>query len=135
MNESKKNNIFCIVIVLFFLFSFSTGYYVGHRLSIQQTGQSDNEFRDQLADKQRRIDELETRLNEFRGMVSDGFRNVSGAIDRISEQVDIATKQAGDIRATANSLREAVKILENSRDYFRELSISLFGGEHDTGSE
>jgi len=135
MNESKKNIVFCIIIIVFFIFCFSAGYFVGHRLSIQQIGYADNAFRIELANKQRRIDELETRLNELGGMVSNGFRNVSGTIDRISEQIDIATRQTGDIRTTINSLREAVKVLENSRDYFRSLSDNFSDGQCNTGSE
>jgi chromosome segregation ATPase len=111
--------IFCICAALL---CFWSGYYVRYRSAIRQAGQSDNEFRTQLENKQRRIDELEARLGELGDLVSDGFANVSGTVERISVQVDDAIKQTGDIRATVRVLRETAKELETSRDYFRRLS-------------
>jgi hypothetical protein len=126
--------------VFLFLFAFScaafgAGYYVCYRTTVQPAGQSDDEFGKQLADKQRRIDELETRLGDIGSMVSDGFGNVSRTVGRISGQIDYALNEAGDVRTTISLLREAVKELEKSELYYRRLADRVSGNEHNSGSE
>jgi hypothetical protein len=133
MNE-KKLVIVCVV-GLFFIAaaSFGTGYYAGHRLSVRQAGQADNEFREQLEIKQARIRELEARLADVGIMVSDAFGNVSGVVDGVQRRIDNALQEAGGIRETVGIIRDAVKDLEDGKRYFRELAARLSGGELDFG--
>jgi chromosome segregation ATPase len=133
MNE--KNYIFIVIIIVLVIAGFCTGYYFGNRSTVRETGQSDNEFRAELEVKQRRIDELEAERNYFRNMVSDACRDIGGIIDRISGHDNDALQTAGDIRATAGLIQEAVKKLENSELYFRELANRLSGGEYHSRNE
>jgi hypothetical protein len=130
MNE--KVNFYIVVILVIVAVAFGgAGYYAGYRLSVRQAGQSDNEIREQLEIKQARIDELETRLADVGIVVSDVVGDISGAVGRISGHIDIAVESSGDIRITTRELREAVKILEDGKRYFRELAARLSGGELD----
>jgi hypothetical protein len=136
MNEKNKGIcIFIIITVVFFCSGFFSGYYFGNRSTVREIGQSDNEFREQLEVKQRRIDELEAERNYFRDMVSDACGNIIGTVDRISGYNNDALQTAGDIRTTAGLIREAVKELENSELYFRELATRLSGSEYRTGNK
>jgi len=133
MNE--KNHI-VLIIALFAIAvsaSFGAGYWL--RSTVQQAGQSDNEFRAELEAKQGRINELEARLGDLGNLVSDGFGNVIGTVGRVQGYVDLALEQSGDIRTTVNLIREAVKELENSERYFRELASRLSDSQRNSGGE
>ena len=132
MNE--KNNL-CLIIALFVITmfaSFGAGYWFGSRPVVQSAGTTGDEFGKQLEDKQKRIDELEAELDDLGGLVSDGFRNVIGIVDRVSGQIDAVLQQGGDIRATVGLIREAVKELENSERYFRGLADSIPDRQRDS---
>jgi hypothetical protein len=129
------NIIFFLLIIVFISFSFGAGYYYGNRSAIREVGQPNDEFRKQLEDKQRRIDELEIRLSSIRNMVSDVSGSICGTVDRISGQIDFALNQSSDIGTTVRLIREAVKELEASELYYRELANRLSGSEYHSGSE
>jgi len=135
MNEKTYFCLIAVLFVFFFFAGFGTGYRFRSRPDVQPAGPTDNEFGKQLVDKQRRIDELETRLGDLRGLVSDGFTNISGTVERVSGQIDVALQQSGDIRATIGLIREAVKELENSERYFRGLADSIPNGKSDSAGE
>ena len=135
MNE--KNTI-CLIIALFFVImcaGFCAGYWFRSRTDVRPAGPTDNEFRAESEAKQRRIDELEAQLGDFRNLVSDGFRDIGGIVERISGEIDSAARETGDIRKTVGLIREAVKELENSERYFRGLADSIPGGERHSGGE
>jgi hypothetical protein len=133
MNE--KNYIFIVAGISLLCIGFCSGYYFGNRSTVRETGQSNNEFREQLEIKQRRINELEAERNYFGDMVSDACRDIIGTVDRVSGYNNDALKQAGDIRTTAGLIREAVKELEASRLYFRELANRFSSSEYRTRDE
>jgi hypothetical protein len=133
MNE--KNYIFIVVIIVLVIAGFCSGYYLGNRSVVRSVGQPDNEARAELEAKQRRIDELEAERNYFGDLVFDAIGSIIGTVDRISGYNNDDLQTIGDIRATAGLIREAVKELENSKLYFRELANRLSGGEYHTGNE
>jgi hypothetical protein len=136
MNEAHKGIcIFIVAVIVFLCVGFGAGYYFGNRSTVRETGQSDNEFREQLEVKQARIDELEAERNYFGTLVSDACRDIGGTVDRVSRYNNDALTTAGDIRATAGLIREAVKELEASELYFRKLANRLSGGEYRSGIE
>jgi len=135
MNEKNHIGLIIALFAIAMSASFGAGYWFCHRANAGQAGSADNEFRAESEVKQRRIDELEARYNDLRSLVSDGVRDIGGTVERVSGYVDLALQQSSDIRATVSLIREAVKELENSERYFRELAVRLSDGKHNSGSE
>ena len=132
MNEKSSFWITIALLIFAMSASFGAGYWFGARSTVQPAGPADYEFGKQLEDKQRTIDRLEAELDDLGGLVSDGFRNVIGIVDRVSGQIDAVLQQGGDIRATVGLIREAVKELENSERYFRGLADSIPDRQRDS---
>jgi len=133
MNEKKIIGITVIVMLCVIIASFGAGYAVGYRRTVQQIGQSDNEFRAELESEQRRVAELEAELVVIRSMVSNAFVGIGGAITRAEGRIEYAINEVDDIRETVGIIRAAVKDMENSLRYFRELVARLSNSEHNTG--
>jgi len=133
MNDKKTIVVFIVIFIIVTAMSFGAGCIFGYGFSVRQDRRADNEFREQLENKQREINELEIRLSGVTDVVRNVSRDIGGIVDGISEQIDIAVQQGGDIRATFNEIRKAVKELENRERYYRELANRLSNSERDTG--
>jgi len=132
MNDKKIIVIFAISLLVISALSFGAGCIFGYRYSVRQDRRADNEFREQLADKQKQIDRLEAELINIGDVVRNVNTDISRTVDGISEQIDFAIQQGGDIRAAFSEIRKAVKELENRERYYRELAYRLPDMEHNT---